>query len=146
MVHYSLFGDSIAVGIKPYLKHEPEVFDAQVGRHLGEGVDRVIKSNPFGKLTVVSLGTNDVGYQLDYFQIKIEKVIEAVAHGYIIWGTTVNNLRFNKVLRSYHSERFKTIGYYIPGPDGVHPRNYEALADRYWHKIMKGKEYLESQT
>lgn len=60
-------GDSLTVGIQPYITFPVESFSAEVGRHLSTGLE-LLKSQTKGAVIVFALGTNDYGDSVSYLE------------------------------------------------------------------------------
>lgn len=124
-------GDSLAVGMRPYL--QARYYDAQVGRSAVEGVPRLLARNISGRIVFVSLGTNDFWRPTGWFRRQVRRVHRAVGSGCVVWGTTPNSRRLNGVLWDARGIHFKVVRHVQPGPDGIHPtfQGYKLLAARY---------------
>lgn len=124
-------GDSLAVGIRPYVhvRH----FDAQVGRSTEVGVRRLLARRVSGRIVLLSLGTNDFYRPSRWFAGEIRRVKRAVDNGCVVWAVTPNSKRLNRVLWRAAGPRFRVIHHVAPGPDGIHPTlsGYKTLAFRY---------------
>jgi lysophospholipase L1-like esterase len=105
----TLVGDSLNVGVEPYLPDAlPRwriVADDRVGRSTSEGVAELEAGRPpLSSYVVISLGTNDTPGSVDAFRAKVAKVVRLVGPDRcLIWATIWRdgkpNVPFNDVLR-----------------------------------------------
>ncbi len=105
----TLVGDSLNVGIEPYLAQELPGWhvDAHdtVGRATAEGVDELrARRRSLAPVVVVSLGTNDAEGSEDEFRQLVDRAIEIVGRGRcLVWATVVRDgaerTGFDRVLR-----------------------------------------------
>jgi hypothetical protein len=105
----TLVGDSLNVGIEPYLANELPGWqiDAhdQVGRATREGVDELrARRGSLAPVVVVSLGTNDADGSEAEFRALVDDAIELVGPARcLVWATIVRNgeerAGFDQVLR-----------------------------------------------
>jgi lysophospholipase L1-like esterase len=93
----TLVGDSLNVGIEPYLRDalpgwEIDAHD-RVGRMTGEGVEQLRELGArLAPVVVVSLGTNDPDGSEPQFRELVDEVIEIVGTGRcLVWATIVRN-------------------------------------------------------
>ncbi len=104
----TLVGDSLNVGIEPYLRDAlPETriesFDL-VGRGTPESIDELRRvSGTLAPVVVVSLGTNDADGTESRFRSLVNEVLELAGDDTcVVWATIVRNgvprTRFNDVL------------------------------------------------
>jgi hypothetical protein len=105
----TLVGDSLNVGIEPYLAKELAGWriDAhdEVGRATSAGVDvlRAVRRS-LAPVVVVSLGTNDAeGSEADFRELVDEALAIAGPHRCVVWATVVRDgeerTGFDRVLR-----------------------------------------------
>lgn len=125
-----LAGDSLAVGMQPYLR--PQIADIRVGRHTEDELRRLRRFDVRGKTILVSLGTNDLGHSAAWMAHEARRLLargpRCVAWGEInVRGTTLDD-RLNAGLRRTRVHLVRAVP---TGPDGVHPRSYAALARRF---------------
>jgi hypothetical protein len=105
----SLIGDSLNVGVEPYLSEAlPRwriVADDRVGRTTPEGVAELVAGRPtLSSYVVVSLGTNDPPDAVDAFRADVARVLRLVGPDRcVIWATIwrdgAPDDAFNGVLR-----------------------------------------------
>jgi len=105
----ALVGDSLNVGVEPYLGKALPGFDVivndRVGRRTEEGIDEIEEGRArLAPHVVVSLGTNDPPSAVGAFRAAVERVIELVGPGRcLVWATVwrdaAPNDAFNQVLR-----------------------------------------------
>lgn len=123
-------GDSLAVGMRPYIRAES--YDARVGRRTDTGVMRLHAQHIAGKIVLISLGTNDLGRSARWMEHEA-RAVRALRPRCIVWGeinvrgTTLDD-RLNVGLRAAKVRLVRAVA---PGPDGVHPRDYRVLARRF---------------
>jgi len=106
----TLVGDSLNVGIEPFLRDELAGWrvDAndRVGRTTDEGVDELRRLGAaLAPVVVASLGTNDLDGSEEEFRGLVEEAIEIVGPGRcLLWATIVRDgverLGFDRVLRA----------------------------------------------
>jgi lysophospholipase L1-like esterase len=105
----TLVGDSLNVGIEPYLEDELPGWriDAhdRVGRPTSEGIDelRALRAS-LAPVVVVSLGTNDADGSEGQFRALVDRAIDVVGPGRcLVWATIVRDgeerAGFDRVLR-----------------------------------------------
>jgi lysophospholipase L1-like esterase len=106
----TLVGDSLNVGIEPYLEEalpgwRVDTHD-QVGRATREGVDELrARRNSLAPIVVVSLGTNDAEGSEDEFRALVDQAIDIVGPDRcLVWATIARDgeerQAFDNVLRS----------------------------------------------
>jgi len=110
----TLVGDSLNVGIEPYLADELRGWqiDAhdQVGRATSEGLDELRRLRPtLAPVVVVSLGTNDPDGSEPAFRRLVDEAVAIVgARRCLVWATIVRDgaprTGFNRVLRELQSD------------------------------------------
>lgn len=123
-----IVGDSLAVGMQPYMPNT--VIDARVGRPLAEGMDRLPSPARAPRLGI-SLGTNDPPSSTT----QLARAVTASLHGRdrVVWATiyragldytAMNRVLIRAALR--HPNRIRLVGWatvavrYVSA-DGVHP-------------------------
>jgi len=110
----TLVGDSLNVGIEPYLAKELPGWriDAhdRVGRATPEGIDELrARAARLAPVVVVSLGTNDPDGSEEEFRRQVERAVSIVGQERcLVWATIVRDgtprTGFNRVLREMESE------------------------------------------
>lgn len=86
-------GDSLNVGIEPYLASELEGWDLRHhnrgGKRTQEGLDELIGlDEPLAPVLVVSLGTNDHDGDLSLFRSQVEAILDHVGRRRcVVWST-----------------------------------------------------------
>ena len=104
----TLVGDSLNVGIEPYLAQELEGWrvDAHdlVGRATREGVDELrSRRASLAPVVVVSLGTNDAEGTENEFRALVDEAIRIVGNRCLVWVTITRDgqerTEFDDVLR-----------------------------------------------
>ena len=105
----TLVGDSLNVGIEPYLSRELPGWrvDAhdQVGRATAEGVDELrARRTSLAPVVVVSLGTNDADGSEEEFRTLVDDAVRIVGpNRCLVWATIVRDgaerVGFDRVLR-----------------------------------------------
>jgi hypothetical protein len=119
----ALEGDSLAVGMQPYLAARP--FDAQVGRTTEEGVARLGHMHLHGRTVYVSLGTNDPGHSAAWMSRQVRRVL-AMGPRLVVWGEIrVEGKSYddtlNRGLKRVKSSRLRLVRAVRPGAgDGIH--------------------------
>ncbi len=106
----AVLGDSLTVGVKPYLESTMERrncelvwVDALSGRRTGEGIEVLrerISDGDLPSVLIVGLGTND-RYQLDQFSDRVDEVVELANGRHVIWIETAHlpiRARLNAIL------------------------------------------------
>jgi lysophospholipase L1-like esterase len=89
----TLVGDSLNVGIEPYLgralKSWKLTFDDVVGRSTDEGITALEqRASSLAPIIVVSLGTNDDQSDVEGFRRRVRKVVDLTGPGVcIVWAT-----------------------------------------------------------
>jgi len=88
----SLVGDSLNVGVEPYLEQELAGWtidtDDVVGRSTETGVEHLReKGASLGRYVVISLGTNDPSGAVDAFRTDIEQVLGLARGRCVVWAT-----------------------------------------------------------
>jgi hypothetical protein len=105
----SLVGDSLNVGVEPYLEEELAGWrietDDVVGRSTETGVEHVrALGAALGRYLVVSLGTNDSRDGVDAFRAAVARVLEVAGGRCVVWATIHRDgdayAPFNDVLRA----------------------------------------------
>lgn len=106
----SLVGDSLNVGVEPYLREELQrwliVADDEVGRSTATGVEHVKgRGASLAPYVVVSLGTNDPVDAVDAFRADVAEVLRvAGSNRCVVWVTIHRDgdadEPFNEVLRA----------------------------------------------
>jgi hypothetical protein len=147
----SLVGDSLNVGIEPYLQAALEGWeittDDFIGRPTSIGLERLdAQGGSLGHYVVVSLGTNDPVESVDAFRIAVADVMTLVGSSRcVVWATLHRDgdayEPFNAVLRAAaaKSRNLRLVEWsqmlrdhpdWVSG-DGVHatPDGYRARAD-----------------
>lgn len=146
-------GDSLTVGVQPYLAESLEAkgctlawIDAKGGRKTGEGVDILAAraaNNDVPPVLIVGLGTND-RYELAHFASRVDRVMEVANGRHVIWVDNaytpvrnhVNNVltdrarRYpNLTLMSWNEPYWANVSW--RASDNVHatPSGYKARAD-----------------
>lgn len=103
----SLVGDSLNVGIEPYLEQELAGWristDDVVGRSTDAGIAALESAGPgLARVVVVSLGTNDPQADADGFRANVRRVLDVVGdRRCVVWATIWRggaNEAFNGVL------------------------------------------------
>jgi lysophospholipase L1-like esterase len=126
MLECLIIGDSIAVGIGQY---RPDcVVEAKVGINSRNYVKTY--ALPESKLTVISLGSNDLGMSNQY---TVLYNLRSEIKGTVLWVLPANNdeARSNILtIASIHNDKVADIRQLPLSKDGVHPttKSYEALA------------------
>lgn len=145
----ALVGDSLNVGIEPYVAEELDGWtianDNVVGRRGEEGLAELKRMRAeLAPVVVVSLGTNDPQNDVDGFRRLVDDVIRAAGPTRcVVWSTIWRdgpNEGFNAVLRDA-TDRHRTLEVAdwaslvaarpeLLAPDGVHgsPEGYAARA------------------
>lgn len=105
----ALLGDSLNVGVEPYLAEELRgvaiVADDRVGRRTDEGIAEVESGRArLAPHVVVSLGTNDLPEGADAFRADVARLSRLIGPGRcLVWATIWRNgapdEAFNSVLR-----------------------------------------------
>ena len=105
----TLLGDSLNVGIEPYVPDAlpgwKVVANDQVGRTTPQGIDELEAGRPvLSNYVVVSLGTNDPPSEVDAFRKDVARVLALVGpNRCVVWSTIWRDERpneaFNEVLR-----------------------------------------------
>jgi lysophospholipase L1-like esterase len=104
----TVLGDSLNVGLEPYLEDELEGGDLRhvnrVGKTTGEGLDELRTLDDLAPALVISLGTNDGGLDSAAFGGLVDDVLrEAGPNRCVVWSTIWlgdPNEPFNDVLRA----------------------------------------------
>ena len=105
----ALVGDSLNVGVEPYLGNALPGFEViandRVGRRTDEGIDEIEAGRArLAPHVVISLGTNDPASAVGAFRAAVERVTELVGPGRClvwatIWRDAAPDYAFNQVLR-----------------------------------------------
>lgn len=105
----ALVGDSLNVGVEPYLAEALPGFDViandRVGRQTREGIEEIEQGRArLAPHVVVSLGTNDPPAEVDAFRDDVARVTSLVGPGRcLVWATIwregAPNDAFNEILR-----------------------------------------------
>jgi lysophospholipase L1-like esterase len=104
----TLVGDSLNVGIEPYLGEELDGWaltaDDVVGRSTATGLEHLRdRAATLGSYVVVSLGTNDRLDQLDAFRASVDEALRVASGRCVVWATIHRDgdayEPFNAVLR-----------------------------------------------
>ena len=103
----TLVGDSLNVGLEPYLTAELQGWVIAshnlVGRRTDEGIEALRSlGGSIAPILVVSLGTNDVDDDVEAFSRRIDQVLELAGPTLVIWATIWlggAHKGFNAVLR-----------------------------------------------
>ncbi len=103
----SLVGDSLNVGVEPYLQEELHRWqisaDDVVGRSTPDGIERLrAQRASLGSYVVVSLGTNDPIGAVDAFRANVAETLRiAGAERCVVWATIHRDdyEPFNQILR-----------------------------------------------
>ncbi len=105
----ALVGDSLNVGVEPYLAEALPGFDViandRVGRQTQEGIEEIEQGRArLAPHVVVSLGTNDPPAEVDAFRDDVARVTSLVGPGRcLVWATIwrdgAPNDAFNEILR-----------------------------------------------
>jgi lysophospholipase L1-like esterase len=136
-----LVGDSLAVGMQPYMHHTTT--DARVGRSIAEGV-RHFYEHPQPRLLYVSLGTNDSPESLGLLRSAIRRSKALVGSGCVVWSTLHRNGgygRMNAVIRHAAGRHVMAVQWnsvvrrhpWMLAPDHIHltPAGYKLRAHMY---------------
>jgi lysophospholipase L1-like esterase len=103
----TMLGDSLNVGVEPYLREALDGWRVDGDNLSGRGSDDGIAAlerlgETVGSVLVVSLGTNDPQTDVEGFRRDVERVLELAGPGRcVVWATIVRdgpNARFNEVL------------------------------------------------
>jgi hypothetical protein len=117
----TLVGDSLNVGIEPYLQGALKgwrfAMNDRVGRSTAEGIDEIEARRPvLSSHVVLSLGTNDSQLAVATFRADVERVLElAGPNRCVVWATIWRdgkpNGAFNEVLRNAAADnrRFRVV-------------------------------------
>jgi len=146
----TLVGDSLNLGVEPYLPHAlPNwriVANDRVGRTTAEGIAELEAGRPrLSSYVVISLGTNDPPTAVSAFRADVARVVQLVGPDRcLIWATIWRdgrpNVAFNDVLRAAAEEhpRLRLVAWaelvrLHPewlAPDGLHgnPTGYRQRA------------------
>jgi len=110
----TLVGDSLNVGIEPYLANELPGWriDAhdRVGRATAEGVEELRRrAASLAPVVVISLGTNDPDGSEEEFERRVDEAASIVGPDRcLVWATIVRDgeprMAFNRVLRQLRSD------------------------------------------
>ncbi len=126
MLECLIIGDSIAVGIGQY---RPDcIVEAKVGINSRNYVETY--TLPESKLTVISLGSNDLGMSNQYTVLyNLRREIK----GTVLWILPANNdeARSNILtIANIHNDKVADIRQLPLSKDGVHPttKSYKSLA------------------
>jgi lysophospholipase L1-like esterase len=105
----TLVGDSLNVGVEPYLTQELPGWRVdshdRVGRPTSEGIDELrVRRTKLAPVVVVSLGTNDVEGTEDEFRALVDDAIRIVGPDRcLVWATIVRDAEeragFDDILR-----------------------------------------------
>ncbi len=147
----SLVGDSLNVGVEPYLRDELPGWSIQtddvVGRPTAIGLERLdAATSRLGRYVVISLGTNDPETSVDAFRSAVGDVIALAGPGRcVVWATIHRDgdgyEPFNSVLRDEASQHgnLRLVDWTAMirahpewlAADGIHatPDGYRARAD-----------------
>jgi lysophospholipase L1-like esterase len=93
----TLVGDSLNVGIEPFLRDELDGWrvgaNDRVGRTTREGIDELRRLGAgLAPVVVVSLGTNDLDRSEEEFRALVEEAVEIVGPGRcLLWATIVRD-------------------------------------------------------
>jgi lysophospholipase L1-like esterase len=87
-----LVGDSLNVGIEPYLheslEHWKITSDDVVGRATTDGIAAIERNRGTSGPVVISLGTNDDPENAEAFRSRVEQLLELLpSHRCVIWAT-----------------------------------------------------------
>jgi lysophospholipase L1-like esterase len=105
----SLIGDSLNLGVEPYLEAELSGWsidtDDVVGRSTETGVDHLReKGAALGRYVIISLGTNDPSAAVDAFRANVADVMQRARGRCVVWATIHRDgdayAPFNDVLRT----------------------------------------------
>jgi hypothetical protein len=145
----TMIGDSLNVGVEPYLAEELPGWRIQTDDEVGRGSDDGIAAlagigNELGSVVVVSLGTNDPQEDPAAFREDVREVLSlAGPHRCVVWATIWRdgaNAAFNEVLdEEAHANRaLRLVAWHEMAAqhpewligDGVHgsPEGYAARA------------------
>lgn len=117
----TLVGDSLNVGIEPYLQGALTGWritsNDRVGRTTAEGIDEIeARRLPLSSHLVISLGTNDSPREVAAFRSDVARVLELVGpNRCVVWATIWRDGRpndaFNDVLRhaAAANRRFRVV-------------------------------------
>ncbi len=88
----SLVGDSLNVGVEPFLRAELRGWsiaaDDVVGRSTETGIEHLrAQGATLGRYLVVSLGTNDPGNATDAFRADVTEVMRLASGRCVVWAT-----------------------------------------------------------
>jgi lysophospholipase L1-like esterase len=129
MLECLIIGDSIAVGIGQY---RPDcVVEAKVGINSRNYIKTY--TLPKSELTVISLGSNDLGMSNQY---SVLYNLRSEIKGNVLWILPANNDEArNNILTiaSIHNDKVADIRQLPLSKDGVHPttKSYETLAKQF---------------
>lgn len=118
MIDCAVIGDSIAIGVAPYLPHC--AVNAKIGIPSAAVIGRVRDA----AVVIVSAGSNDP-YNPELIKNLIE--IRRKISGQVIWIEPINRRAAAAVHAVAGLWQDRTVTF-APGPDNVHPRAYLQLA------------------
>jgi lysophospholipase L1-like esterase len=129
MLECLIIGDSIAQGIGQY--RSDCVLEAKVGINSRNYVETY--KLPESKLTVISLGSNDLGMSNQY---TVLYNLRSEIKGIVLWILPANNneARSNILtIANIHNDKVADIRQLPLSKDGVHPttKSYKALAKQF---------------
>lgn len=145
----SLVGDSLNVGIEPYLREllgeRAFTADDVVGRPTAVGLEHLrAGAASLGRYVVVSLGTNDPVESADAFRAGLAEAVRLVGSRCLVWATIHRDgdayAGFNAILRAQaaRTRNLRLVDWSAMvdahpdwlGPDGIHagPEGYRARA------------------
>lgn len=120
MMDCAIVGDSIALGVATEIHRC--VVDATVGITSAEVIGRVKNA----RVLVISAGSNDARSP------DLENNLRAIrskAHGTVIWISPMDKRAAMIVQRVARAHGDKVV-HFTPREDNIHPKSYDALADR----------------
>jgi lysophospholipase L1-like esterase len=136
----ALVGDSLNLGLEPYLKHDLDGWsmstDDVVGRQTEEGIGVLAAAGTrLSPIVVISLGTNDAPDDAEAFARRVGEVVRLAGPGRcIVWATIWRDgaplEAFNRILRAraQANRRFRVVEWAAMvqrhpdwlAPDGLH--------------------------